>query len=41
MFNNFDHMIGHDTSNNKFPKSKFLQIMISDCNKKVTIDISI
>ena len=41
MFNNFDHMIGHDTNNNTFPKSEFLQIMISDCNKKVTIDISI
>ena len=40
MFNNFDRMIGRDTSNNKFPKSEFLQIMIPDCNKKVTIDIS-
>lgn len=29
------------TQNSKFPKSEFLQMMITDCNKKVTIDVAI
>ena len=40
-FTNLDHMMGHNTSHNKFPKIKCLQIMVSDCKNKVMIKICV